>query len=245
MTLIADAGMERRCRDLVTTLDLPSPCTLDDLVSAVASRQEQGIQMLPLPPAASVEVSGLVMHTTTGYLVCYPHGADPWWQLMCASHELAHILCGHLPEREQSITATNPVTTEGADRDERAGTAGSAGTEESARLDLLNTYLPDMQDALRAWGRLYRCQMHGQVELEAELIATLLVQHIERGERAPADGAAPGDAAVLGRWQQVLGTRGQRRQQLTREGSSPLRRRGDRSSDRSSDRAGKPSDRHP
>ena len=42
-----------------------------------------------------------------------------------------------------------------------------------------------MHWAMQDWGRLYRCSMREDVELEAELTGTLLVQRIARHRRSP------------------------------------------------------------
>lgn len=200
MTLIGDAAMEARCRSLVDAIELPHPVTLPGLAGAVAEWAGRDVRLEALPAEVGAGVSGMVVNTTAGYLVQYPHDADAWWALMCVSHELAHIICGHVPSKDQAISATTGA--EGLDR------TGQTHGDTSH----INAWLPDMQDAITAWGKLYRCEMNGSVEQEAELAATLLVQRIERETTNPL-GAAPRrrDGEVLGRFAQVLGGRRARR----------------------------------
>lgn len=112
MAIIGDAALEARCRTLVDDLPLPVPFTVTGLVEAVARQVSRPVQLRPLPLALGPEVSGMVARTDVGYLVRYPSTGAPWWALVCLSHELAHILCGHLtgPTRQALTAAADPDT---------------------------------------------------------------------------------------------------------------------------------------
>lgn len=83
---------------------------------------------------------------------------------------------------------------------------------DAANVGHIGHWLPDLQDAVAAWGQLYRCDLHPAAEREAELTATLLVQRIERAPiAAPAGRAGGANQEVLGRFAQILGGRRDRR----------------------------------
>lgn len=223
MSVIADAVMEERCRSLVERLELPQPFSLQALADVVADVRGRPITLQPLPSDIGPGVSGIVMSTTSGYVISYPDHEASWWARMCVSHELAHILCHHLPEAGQASTASSTDTAPSTDT--TPGTATETATDTVTRTstitgplqplaaaDVDDVLLPDMQEAIRAWGRLYRCDMHGKLEREAELTATLLVQRIERTAPMTAGTSSPRrDEAVLGRFATVLGSRRDRR----------------------------------
>lgn len=204
MGLIRDTALERRCRALVDPLELPDPFTLTALAETVARGQDRRVRLRRVPLTAGSGVSGLVLRTDTEYVVCYPDTTDAWWALMCVSHELAHIICGHLRAEHPSIGARIHAPDPRGTRTDADG-PGRDG-------DTMAAWLPDMQEAITAWGALYRCEMDGRLEREAELTGTLLVQKIETAAGARRTGPGrPGDQDVLARFGQLLGGRRARR----------------------------------
>ena len=191
MPYSGDAALESRCRKLVQSLVLPQPCTLTALVEAVADHLDQSVHLRSLPVDLEPQISGAVIHTPVGYVVYYPPWEDDWWSLMCVSHELAHILCGHIRGAPDGVAAS----------------VISADDETPRAATTVSDRLPDMQEAIKAWGPLYRCNMTGPAEQEAELVATLLVLRIESessGTPAPTPSFRQDDG-VLDRFTRILG----------------------------------------
>ena len=148
--------MRQRCRSLVDPLVLPTPCTMEDLVAAVARHTQITFDVQAQDFSADPNLSAMVVGTPTGYAIRYHPSPDPWWVLTCVSHEIGHILAGHGPNLLRA-----PQRPEG---DQPHG---------------LDEHLDDLQLARAEWGPLYRCQNKGTREREAEYVASLLVQRIE------------------------------------------------------------------
>jgi hypothetical protein len=188
-----DATLESRCRDLVQSLDLPRPCTPTALVDVVADRLGEPVHLRPLTDDLEPQLSGAVIRTPVGYVVYYPQEEEQWWKLMCIAHELAHILCGHLHGTPNAVTASVINSRTGAGAPEAVRTAS----------DLL----PDLQEAIKVWGPLYRCNMAGPTEQEAEMVATLIVLRIETESSGNIHPIASfnRDDGVLDRFARILG----------------------------------------
>lgn len=205
MTFTDDAALEARCRALVGTITLPSPFSLDGLVEAVSTERGEPIWLRSLPADLGPEISGVLLGTDEGYVLCYPTEADPWWSLTCVAHELGHILCGHASTVRRPAPGTlSPDAVPGTAEPETPETAADAGTQNVAGM------LPHLQEAAQAWGRLYRCDAHTHAEREAELVATLLIQRVERHARRSRPRTSRGNAgqeAVLRRFSSLLNGR--------------------------------------
>lgn len=150
--------MEDRCRALVDTLVLPTPCTLDALVDIVAEHLQVSIDLRAHDFSYDSRLSAMVVRTPDGFAIRYHNSPDPWWVMACVSHEIGHILSDH-----SSPDSPSPA-------DVPAGTSNLA------------PHLESLDDAVAAWGRLYRCETHGPMEREAEFIASLLVQRVETNQ---------------------------------------------------------------
>lgn len=154
-----DAGSaDRRVRELVESLPLPTPFTIVGLVGVVGEHTGRHIVLHPLydlPP----EISGVSLPATddeneTSYVVCYDATVPPWSQQLIILHELGHHLLGH---------AHLPGT----------------GSEDAAAPD--GQPVPVGAGGTRG---LRRTSFDDPLEVEAEWFATLMANRIERLRRA-------------------------------------------------------------
>ena len=149
--------MEKQCRAVVAELRLPSRFSMRQLTEAVAARQGIPIRMQPLQAAAGPEISGAVAYRAGEFAVCYPTAAGRFFRRMVQTHELSHIACDHLGPRHIP--------------DDDSEVADPGPSEVIARLKEL---MPALHKDIEEWGQLFRCQMSGQRELEAEFTGSLL-----------------------------------------------------------------------
>ncbi len=184
MRFIGDRDTEAYYEALVDAIDVPRPFSVRRLVAAVARQHGCEIALEPLPPEFGPEVSGSVRRFGAGYLMQLPVEAESWWVPGPAAHEVAHIVCGHVPSDGQLTTRLH---------------------------DTVRAYSPIVRDAEADWGPMFRCDLSADVEQEAEYVASLLVSRIEQlHSRNRFTSPAPtGD--VVDRFTRVLGSRRDRR----------------------------------
>ena len=149
---------DRHVRDLVESLPLPTPFTIDGLVTVVGAHTGRRIVLHPLydlPP----EISGVSVPATddeneTSFVVCYDATVSAWSQQLIILHELGHHLLGH---------AHRPGTGSGPDA-EPGGKLVAVGAGDGRGLG--------------------RTSFDDPLEVEAEWFATLMANRIERLLRA-------------------------------------------------------------
>jgi len=184
--------LQGRARAVVERLIIPTPFSVTRLTAAVEDRVGWPIALNDRATRSDLDpsVSGMTYKGPDAYQVFYPMGAETWWALLCLCHELAHILCGHVPDHGPTEV---PVV--------------SVPAEDVAQVLARNvdTLLPDMQKAQRAWG-LYRCTLDEDVEQEAEMVASLLVGRVEAVIDSPPVPDPTATSPVLGRFARVLGS---------------------------------------
>lgn len=174
MGLVDDPVLEARCRALVGQVDLPRPFSVTALLQSVANHLGCVINSEQLPSGYGAEVSAAVIRTSEGYLIQHLGGEDDY-SLLAICHELGHIMGDHFLVDD---AATARLVPEGRIT---LSTAGPTTGAMAARLF-------DMHEAMRDWGPLYRCSMTEEIEVEAELTGTLLVQRIARHRSAHRSG---------------------------------------------------------
>ncbi|GLW31139.1 hypothetical protein [Actinoplanes regularis] len=149
---------DKRIRDLVESVVLPTPFTIDRLVDVVAAHTGRRIVLHPLydlPP----EISGVSLPVTddekeSSFVVCYDATVPEWSQQLIILHELGHHLLGH-PHRP--LESATPEA-ECAGQFVAVGAQGGRG--------LCRTSFDDPR------------------EIEAEWFATFMTNRVERLRRA-------------------------------------------------------------
>lgn len=191
-------NLELRARAVVEQLIIPVPFSVTTLTAAVEDRVGWPITLNDRAARTDLDpsVSGMTYPGPDAYQVFYPMGAETWWALLCLCHELAHILCGHVPNR--GAAESSVISAVAADVDVDVATA----RELTRTVDAI---LPDMQEAQRVWG-IYRCTLDEDVEQEAEMVASLLVGRVEAVIDAPPTPDPTAGSPVLGRFARVLGS---------------------------------------
>lgn len=184
MRLLGDSVQEAYYQALVDAVDVPNPFSLAGLVAAVARQRGCEIILEPLPSSFGPEVSGMVSRTSAGYVMKVPVAAEAWWLRYPTCHELAHIVCNHVP----------------------------GGTQMTSRLqDTVRAHSPIVRAAELDWGPLFRCDVSTDAEQEAEFVASLLVDRVERlAAGSPLAPPVPA-GAIVDRFARVLGSRRDRR----------------------------------
>jgi len=184
MGLLDDSAREEHYQALVDAVDIPRPFSLTGFVAAVARQHGCDIDLKPLSPALGPEVSGSVKRTATGFVIALPVAAESWWLHVPTCHELAHVLCNHLDDRDLTISRIQ---------------------------DTARAHSPIIRGAEQFWGPMFRCDLSKDIEREAEFVASLLVGRIERlaGRGAVTPSVPTGD--IVGRFARVLGGRRDRR----------------------------------
>jgi hypothetical protein len=152
---------------MVADLDLPDPFEIEGFVGSLATKRGRRIELMPV--AANPDLPcGLVLTTRDADLIVYRADTTPLHREHILLHEAAHILCGH------------------------DDSAAGEGAFASAAQALMPHLSPDLVRSV-----LGRTVYSEPDEHEAELVASLIRQRVERRGRAGASGSARLDA-VLG-----------------------------------------------
>ena len=155
---------------MVADLDLPDPFDVEEFIGSLAATRGRPIELMPISAKPDLPC-GLVLTIRDADLIVYRADTTALHREHILLHEAAHILCGH------------------------DGSAAGGGAFESAA----RTLMPNLSMELvrSVLGR----TVYGEPdEREAELVATLIRQRVERRSRAGAAGVS-GSAkldAVLG-----------------------------------------------
>jgi hypothetical protein len=114
---VRDLGRtRRRMRAMVRRLDLPPMSTVEELCAAVSDRIGRPVRLVPRRMRVG-EPSGFVERRADRDTVHYEQETSGLHQAHIICHELAHLLCGHLPEApaEDEETAEVELPTIDAD----------------------------------------------------------------------------------------------------------------------------------
>ncbi|MFJ9811650.1 hypothetical protein ACIRTB_25845 [Streptomyces sp. NPDC101158] len=86
--------LRRKCGDLIQSLDLSVPFSVEDLCGQIAERRGRAIRLAPLafPPSGP---AGLLVSTGTVDYVFYEAHTTTTHQTHVVVHELGHLLWGH------------------------------------------------------------------------------------------------------------------------------------------------------
>jgi hypothetical protein len=103
--LVVISERRRRCKDLVDSLEIPSPFDLGEFVAAVAKRRGRPIVLreMALPRGG---MCGLVVSAPAQDLIVYAKHTSRTHQRHIVSHELAHLLLEHGTDPETSVQAS-------------------------------------------------------------------------------------------------------------------------------------------
>jgi len=153
------AELWRRCQTVVDRLDLPDPFDAEGFIAALARERGRPIELIGVP-ARPDRPCGLLVTTAHTDLIIYSSDTSTVHRQHILLHEAAHILCGH--------------TERGADGDAMAAAARA-----------LMPHLP--AELVRSV--LGRTVYSEPDEREAELVASLILQRVERRDRHRARGA--------------------------------------------------------
>lgn len=181
MRTIRSTGLQRRCRDLAKTLDIPEPFELHEFLTRLQRQRQREIRLMPMAVGMDADApSGMWISSATTDYVFFDAGAEPPRRQQIIFHEVSHVLFGHT-----------------------GGLAVNDG-------DLAAFLLPDLPASLitRLLGRE---SYDTEEEREAEALATVLLQRAAaraRRHRAPVSGVEPGVAAVLANVEQSWGRNG-------------------------------------
>ncbi|MEY9856155.1 hypothetical protein ABH935_001759 [Catenulispora sp. GAS73] len=148
-----------RCQSMVDQLDLPEPFDAETFIGVLARDRGRPIGLLPVASRPDAPC-GLVVTTRNADWIIYCADTGGVHRQHILLHEAAHILCGH--------------TERAADGDAMAAAA--------------RTLMPHLPAEL-VRSVLGRTVYSEPDEREAELVASLILQRVERRERHRARGA--------------------------------------------------------
>ncbi|MGW7528823.1 hypothetical protein [Streptomyces sp. NPDC054783] len=87
--------VRKRCEELVSALDLPSPFSTDALVHELSQRRGRPIRIQAVPIGSAINACGLWIATDAGDTIYVEEKATKFHQEHIVLHEVGHILCDH------------------------------------------------------------------------------------------------------------------------------------------------------
>lgn len=166
----------RKCQALVSRLTLPSPFSVDALVTGLAEQRGRPIHVHTLPPGCTINACGLWVSTEDHDDIYVEENTTRFHRDHIVLHEIGHMLCGHADNNDSADP--DPVD-----------------HQELAR------FLPDLDPGLIE-RLLARTSYTTDEEQEAELVASL-IRTTAQGQHATRSAGVLGELeAALGIWEE-------------------------------------------
>lgn len=152
------AKVRRKYETILATVGVPAPFDLSEFCSRVVEFRGRAVHLHPMKLGAAGGLCGLYVELDDADHVFFPADTSPVHQQHIVVHELAHLLCGH--------RATEPA----------------AGLSDG----VLDELFPTLDRSL-VRSVLGRSRYADPAELEAEVIATLILQRADQVESTNSD----------------------------------------------------------
>lgn len=160
------AELWERCRRTVEELELPDPFDIEAFIASLARERGRPIDLMPVTAQPNLPC-GLVVTTDRADWIVYRADTTAVHRQHILLHEAAHLVCGHAE-----------VNGAGPDAGAEAGTGKGIGADGAAAASLMPHLSADLIRSVL--GR----TVYGEPdEREAELVASLILQRVQRSGR--------------------------------------------------------------
>jgi hypothetical protein len=161
--------LRRKYETIIDTVGVPVPFELDEFCARVAEFRGRELHLHPMRLGANSGLCGLYIELADADHVCFPADTSPMHQQHIVVHELAHLLCGH--------QASEPA----------------AHLPDAVLAELFPTLDRDLVRSV-----LGRSRYADPAEQEAEVIASLILQHADDRSATDSDPVAAQIESALG-----------------------------------------------
>ena len=180
------AELWERCRRTVEELELPDPFDVEAFIASLARERGRPIDLMPVTARPNLPC-GLVITTDRADWIVYQADTTAVHRQHILLHEAAHLVCGHA-EADGSGFGVDAGAGAGADSDvypdtdTGARTGGGVGIGAGAHAAAASSLMPHLSpDLIRSV--LGRTVYSEPDEREAELVASLILQQVQRRGR--------------------------------------------------------------
>lgn len=168
------AELWERCRRTVEELELPDPFDIEAFIAALARERGRPIDLMPVTARPNLPC-GLVVTTDRADWIVYRADTTAVHRQHILLHEAAHLVCGHA---EANGAGPGPGPEKGAGAGSGAGAGKGIGADGAAAASLMPHLSADLIRSV-----LGRTVYSEPDEREAELVASLILQRVQRSGR--------------------------------------------------------------
>jgi hypothetical protein len=160
-----------RCRHTVEKLELPDPFDVEAFIASLARERGRPIDLMPVTAQPNLPC-GLVITTDHADWIVYRADTTAVHRQHILLHEAAHLVCGHAEADLMGGAGAEAGTSAGT------GTEAGIGAGAAAASSLMPHLSPDLIRSV-----LGRTVYSEPDEREAELVASLILQRVQRRGR--------------------------------------------------------------